>query len=349
MRILICRLPVLLLAALPAFPAAAYAADTQPLFTDHATLTVSIDAPIEKIRNERDSEEYHDGKFRYTDSAGEAKEFDIKLRARGRYRRQPKTCSFPPIRLNFQKKQLAGTIFEGQDKIKLVTHCQNESEYYEQLLLKEYLTYRMYQVFTDSSFRVRLLRITWTDNVEQKEPLVQYGFLLEDEELLGKRLGFELSEIRSTSPARLIASQAALAGVYEFFIGNTDFSMLLGPADEVCCHNVVLYNTPDGHLPIPYDFDFSGFVNATYAEPNPKLKIRSVTQRLYRGRCEHNDEVEGVLAQFRAKRDELFALLDGQEGLSERTAKSARGYLGDFYKIIETPKRVSSRILKKCV
>ncbi|MGB5344850.1 MAG: hypothetical protein WBN23_01670 [Woeseia sp.] len=329
--------------------AAATASAAQPLFDKHDTLVVSIHAPLDRISQERESDKYHDGTLRYTDSAGAAQELDVSLRARGRYRRQDKTCNFPPIRLNFKKKQVKESLFAGQDKLKLVTHCQNRSEYYEQLLLKEYLAYRMLQVMTDQSFRVRLLRITWTDSEQGGEPQEQYGFLLEDEELLGKRLGLKPAEVRSTLPNALVADHAAMIGVYEYMIANTDFSMLLGPNDEICCHNIVLYRSDSGHLPIPYDFDFSGFVNAPYAEPNPQLKLRSVTTRLYRGRCEHNDGLEAALQQFRDKRAELLALIEQQPGLSDRTRKSASGYIGDFFKIIDDPKRVRSRIVKRCV
>lgn len=329
--------------------AAATATFAQPLFDTHETLAISITAPLDKISAERDSNEYHEGTLRYTDSAGAVHELDVSLRARGRYRRQDKTCDFPPIRLNFKKKQVEETLFADQDKIKLVTHCKNRSEFYEQLLLKEYLAYRMLQVMTDKSFRVRLLRITWTDSEQVGEPLEQYGFLLEDEELLGKRLGLKPSEVRSTLPDALVADHAAMVGVYEYMIANTDFSMLLGPKDEICCHNIVLYNSGSGHLPIPYDFDFSGFVNAPYADPNPQLKLRSVTTRMYRGRCEHNDSLEAALQQFRDKRAELLALIEEQPGLTDRTRKSAGGFIGDFFKIIDDPKKVRSRIVKRCV
>lgn len=347
MRTVRCRL--LVVSCLVTFAVPATANDATLLFAEHATLAVSIVAPIEQVADQRDSGEYYDGKLRYTDTAGQEQEVDIKLRARGRYRRQLDTCRFPPVRLNFRKKQLEGTIFEGQDKLKLVTHCQNRGTLYEQLLLKEYLTYRMWQEMTDYSFRVRLLRIDWIDSDNPTEPLQRYGFLLEDEELLGERIGLELSNVRSASPANMPADQAALLAVFEYIIANTDFSMILGPAEEVCCHNVVLYDAPQGHLPIPYDFDFAGFVNAPYAKPNPKLRLRSVTTRMYRGRCEHNDSLDSAIEKFQAKRAALFALIDNQPGLSDRTRNSARRFIEKSYKVIDDPKQVDKWLARKCV
>lgn len=339
------RLTALLIAGLVAASASA----AQPLFEEHATLAISIDAPLDRISDERDSGEYHEGSLRYTDASGNEQQLDVRLRARGRYRRQKNTCEFPPIRLNFKKKQVEDTLFAGQDKLKLVAHCKNRSDYYEQLVLKEYLAYRILREMTDWSFRVRLLRITWTDSEKGGKPLERYGFLIEDEDLLGERIGMPPSNIKSTSPSRLVADHGALIGVFEYLIANTDFSMLIGPNDEICCHNIVLYKSDDGHVAIPYDFDFSGLVNAPYAEPNPKLKLRSITVRLYRGRCEHNDELEVAFQKFRDKRDDIYALIDQQPGLSGRTRKAARGYIGDFYKIINDPKRVRARMVKKCV
>ena len=90
-------------------------------------------------------------------------------------------------------------------------------------------------------------------------------------------------------------------------IGNTDFSPVAGPPGEDCCHNYVLFKGEGANItPVPYDFDQSGFVDAPYANPNPRFKIRSVKQRVYRGRCGNNSQIPDTLQQFQDKRAEIY-------------------------------------------
>lgn len=344
-------LPRVALAAVLALPWFAQdAAGDQPLFAEDDLLYVTIRAPLEAVGDERDSGEYHEGTLAWTDAGGSEHVLDLKLRARGNYRRRESTCRFPPIRLNFRKSQVEGTVFAGQDKLKLVTHCHTGSSRYEQMLLNEYLAYRFLETLTPLSFRSRLMRVTWQDPAAGDEPFEHYAFVIEDEDLLGERISLVPAEVSGTRPSRLDARQGALVAVFEFLIGNTDFSLIAGPAGDDCCHNVVLYRTDDGDLvPIPYDFDFSGLVDAPYAEPNPKLGIRSVRTRLYRGRCEHNDELAGAVAAFREKRDAILALVDRQEGLADATRRKTRRYVEDFFEDIAAERYVSRRLERKCI
>ena len=145
----------LVLLRAPALAQDAGEAATWPLFQNQDALRVRIEAPLRTLIRERSDTEYLDGTFAYTDASGQEVVLDLKLRARGRYRRQRSTCDLPPIRLNFKKKQVMGTEFAGQDKLKLVTHCEENRDRYEQYVLKEYLAYRILNTLTDASFRAR--------------------------------------------------------------------------------------------------------------------------------------------------------------------------------------------------
>lgn len=328
--------------------AAASATAADPLFESHDTLQVRIDAPLTGVLDERDSGEYFQGRFHYNEADGSERSFDIQLRARGRYRRQARTCRFPPIRINFRKKQLDDSLFDGQDKLKLVTHCRTGSDRYEQLLLREFLAYRILQLFTDNSFRVRLLSITWNDTSGEQTPFEHYGFFIEDEDRLGKRLGLKAADKRNLRPAALLPEQASLIAVFQYLIGNTDFSFIAGPPDEKCCHNIVPYVADDKFLVIPYDFDFAGIVDAPYATPNPKFKLTSVKTRLYRGRCEHNDLLPATAQQFMNRRSDIYALINNQEGMEDRIRKRISSYLDRFYKTIEDENRISRQLIWNC-
>jgi len=333
---------------------AAVAADepaaTQPLFTSHDTLTVRITAPLAAMQRERDSGDYHDGKFEYQDVTGMPHALDLKLRARGNFRRREETCRFPPIRLNFRKSQVAGNLFDGQDKLKLVTHCHPSNIRYEQFVLKEYLAYRILNALTDKSFSVRLLRIQWVDTDSPEDSVQRYGFLIEDDDRLAKRLGYDTIELPGISPRVLDPEHAALVAAFQYLIGNTDFSLIRGTAEDGCCHNAVLLGKrSQRYLSVPYDFDFAGLVNTPYAAPSPNLTIRSVRTRLYRGYCEVNDALAPALQMLREKRADIVALIRQQEGLDERSRDRSLRYIESFYKAIDKPSSVRRMMLDRCL
>ena len=320
-----------------------------PLFQSDEILDVRIVAPISTLVSERSIDAELPGIFQYTDSAGEAVEFDIKLRARGKFRRDKDNCRFPPLRLNFAKSQTKGTLFHKQKKVKLVTHCQNSSKY-AQVLLREYIAYRLLNVMTDASFRVRLLRITYVENERSKADDVRYGFIIEHKDRLATRMGKTILEIPGTSPRSLNPEYANTISLYHYLIGNTDFSSVRGPKGELCCHNHVLFgNEGEPVWSIPYDFDQAGLVGAPHAEPNPQFRIRTVKQRLYRGRCIHNDYVEATVANYRGKREELLRIIGELEVASDRSVKSMTSYIEKFYKTLDSPERVTNAIIKKCI
>ena len=328
--------------------ASAAAGEAVPLFADDGLLPVRIEAPLSTLIRERSDTEYLVGHLYYTDGSGAEQALDLELRARGRYRRKADTCTFPPVRLNFRKGQVEGTPFAGVDKLKLVSHCRNSS-HYEQNVLEEYLAYRILNTLTDASFRVRLLHVDWVDDERGGDTETHYAFLIEDDDLLEERLGITRLEVRSVSYEALEPQQAALVSVFQYLIGNTDFSMVLGPADDTCCHNALPFEGDQaGYLPIPYDFDFAGLVNARYADPNPKLKIRRVTTRLYRGNCLHNPYVDDANARIMAQRGPIMALVDSIPGMDDRTRKNARRYIDEFYEEMSTADGANRHLVRNC-
>ncbi len=99
---------------------------------------------------------------------------------------------------------------------------------------------------------------------------------------------------------------------------------------------------------IPYDLDSSGLVNAHYAAPPAGLKVRSVTQRLYRGFCAHNDSVAPALEEFRALQPEFNALLENEPRLDKGNRKRSLKFIGGFYEELETPKDVQRKLIDNC-
>jgi len=320
-----------------------------PLFQSTEILDVRIVAPLTTILDDRPYDEELSAKLQYDDSAGQAVEFDIKIRTRGHFRRQKDVCAFPPMRLNFKASETKGTLFHKQDKVKLVTHCQSLLKY-EQVILREYTAYRILNVMTDASFRVRLLRITYVDSEDKERNGVSHGFIIEHRDRLAKRLEKDYLDLPDTTIETLDPAYTNLVSIYHYLIGNTDFSAIKGNKDQACCHNHVLFgNDGEALWSVPYDFDQSGLVDAPHAAPNPRFNLRNVKHRLYRGRCAHNDQLAGSIAQYINKREEIMAVVREVDDATDRSEKTMAKYVDKFYDTISSERRVKSKLVKKCI
>lgn len=324
--------------------------DSAPLFQSHEPIKIRIKGPMRTFRRERSDEEDLPAVAVWQEADGRTIEAEIGLRARGNYRRRPKTCSLPPIRLNFKTSTVAGTIFQGQDKLKLVTHCRDRSRRYREAVLREYLTYRMLNTMTDLSYRVRRLEVTYEDTESNRADYESIAFVIEHKDGFSARTGLPILSLPRTYLKDLDPAYTNLTSVFQYMIGNTDFSPLKGAADADCCHNVNLYGDAGTAIfPVPYDFDMSGMIDAEYASPNPRFRLRNVRQRLYRGRCAFNDQLPATIQAFNDKRNELYALADNADFMENSSRNKMRRYLDSFFQIIDDNKAVDKRIIRECV
>ena len=251
-----------------------------------------------------------------------------------------KTCEFPPLRLNFSGETSKGSIFHKLDKPKLVSYCQ-DNDGYEQYILQEFQLYRIYQLLTPVSHKARLLKLTYADSGSGKVRARRYGFVIEEPKAIAARLGGKMLEQKGAVAGDLDPDQNALLGVFQYMIGNTDFSV-------AGLHNVELFFTADGDvLPIAYDFDFAGAVNARYAVPDEKLSLPNVRQRLFRGYCNDADSYAKVFALFKEKKPEIYALYSDEIGklMDQGTVKETLRYFDEFYETINDPRSARRSII----
>ena len=310
------------------------------LFSSHELIEFTIETDYGALRGDRTQDsEYRPAILTVTDDEGTAHTIDIRVRTRGNFRLQ--NCQFPPMRVNFPRNRVGGTVFDGQNGIKLVSHCRDRDDD-EQNVIEEYLVYRTYNLLTDESFRVRLARVTYGDSEDDDDPVVRYAFFIEEAEAMAERLGALYLEIGQADPRSFGAEEAVRISVFQYMVGNTDWSM-------VRFHNAEVLQASGGvYVPVPYDFDWTGFVSARYAQPNERLGIRNVRQRIYRGFCRPTFDFSTVYSQFVDIRADLEALYTGQEGLDEDNARNAVEYLDDFYEDIESPERARDRLERDC-
>ena len=313
-----------------------------PLFERETPLAVTLTANLGRLRADKDTNApWRTGTMSYLVD-GRRVSVPMRVRTRGIWRL--KNCWFPPLRLDFAGKDAKNTLLAQLGKPKLVNFCR-DNDNYEQYILQEHQLYRIYQLLTPVSYRVRLLRVAYVDSASGDTTAVRHAILAEDPDHLARRLGGLVMKAKGAKPSDLEAPQLALAYLFQFMIGNTDFSFN-------GLHNTQLVATPEGQiLPVAYDFDYAGAVNASYATPDPILRMRNVRQRKFRGYCAIADQYPRLLPLFREKKDAIYALYHDEIGrlMDEKRVKETLSYFDEFYEMIATPASAQRAFLFDCV
>jgi hypothetical protein len=322
--------------------------DIAPLFADDDLLNVKIIAPLTSIMFDRKDDKDVPGTFQYVATDGRSVDFDIGLRTRGNFRRRRNVCKFAPLRINFKVSQTRETLFDQQDKVKLVTHCQGVIEY-QNNVAREYLAYRVFNILTDESFRVRVLRITYVDTDKKNRETVSYGFLIEPKDQLAQRIRATQVELKQVFVPDLQPAFTNRTSLFHYFLGNIDFSQIYAETGDNCCHNQVLFSNADGfYFSIPYDFDMSDFVGAEHSSPSSQFAASKPRRRLYRGWCANNAQLPASVKSFDEKRGEIDELINTTELLSKAKRKSLLRFIDKFYKSVESAKDIEKNIVKNC-
>jgi hypothetical protein len=329
-------------AAAQAPPSTSDSSEVPPLFEKETPLTIALIADLPRLRADKDTNSpWRHATITYASDTGRVV---VRARARTRGIWRLKNCAFPPLRLSFSGKDTKGTLFHHLGKPKLVNYCK-DTDAYEQYILQEFQLYRIYQLLTPVSYRVRLLRVAYVDSATGKADATRYAFIAEDPERLAKRFNGKVLKMKGATAADFEPEPLALAYLFEFMIGNTDFSFN-------GLHNTQLIGTNDGRiLPVAYDFDYAGAVNTVYATPDPQFRIRHVRDRRFRGYCAIAAEYPKLLPLFREKKAAIYALYRDEIGrlLSPGVVRETLEYFDEFYEMIATPASAQSSFLDGCV
>jgi len=317
------------------------------LFRSQDPMVMTLSADFKTVFKDRDSlsTKTYPAKLTFTGEKGDTTTLDVQLSTRGHFRLR--TCDFVPLKVAFNKEQTKGTVFNGESSFKLGTHCKNNDRYIQNTYV-EYAANRMYNLLTPLSLKVRLAKVTWVDPNNPKFTVTQPGIWFEDEDEVVKAFGGKILMQQGGTGAQMEPHQMAINDVFQYFIGNTDFSVY-------ALHNyrVMAQDSIGQYSAMAYDFDWSGLVNAPYAFPDIKLKERyrltKVTDRLYRGVvCYKPELLNEVLGMFRTGKDSLLGTLSGIKELTPARYKEAEEFLGKFYKEIDDPKKVKEIFEEPC-
>jgi hypothetical protein len=311
-------------------------------FRSEAPLAMTLTTNIRQIRKDKGEEPPWRWASLTYDSAGKPAQMPLKIRVRGIWRL--KNCTFPPIRLNFSGKATKNTLFDDLENPKLVSYCK-DTDPYEQYILQEFQLYRIYQLLTPVSHRVRLVRLAYVDSASNKREAERYAIVIEDPQQLASRNLARITKVKGASVADLEAPQLALAYMFEYLIGNLDFSFN-------GLHNTELLSTLDGRiLPVAYDFDFSGAVNTSYAVPPPNYGVPNVRTRKFMASCELRSEFPAALAQLQAKKDAIYALYHDDIGklMDQRVVRETLDYFDAFFNDVRTPGDAKRNVFDRCI
>lgn len=320
-----------------------------PLFASHDTLPLTITADVRALDDDRQSSPDRPAVFTVPalGSTGlPGAEIDVpgEVRTRGAFRLDPGNCSFPPLRLDVDRKDADGTALEGQDKLKLVSSCCPGRNSYDELVRLEYLVYRTHALVADATFRVRWIRLTLVDELGVEESVTRDGFLIEEDDALAERFGaevYDLEEGKNLPRAGLDPTSMLSTALFQYMVGNPDWS-------DVAGHNVELLDRGGVAMVVPYDFDFSGVVDAPYATAPAAFQLSSVRERVYRGWCANPVLTAAALQRFRLGEEAVLALWREAPGLADDTRRRVISYIEEFYEAIETDQRANRRFLRDC-
>jgi len=317
-----------------------HAAGTDQLFLSDEPLKLELRADFSAVQADRTgTPEYHDGVLVYYSSNGKSEEFSVKVMARGNFRLNPENCKFPPLFVNFKKSEVPNSIFDNQDKLKLVTPCQTDD-----YVLKEYLIYKMYNQVTDVSLKVRLAKILYYDTGSKKVLFERYSFFIEDKDHLGERIdSFEKG--KPVPPYDLNMEHFMKMPVFQYIIGQKDWYI-------TTTHNVLIMQPNDTTLApyvIPYDFDFSALVNAEYTWQEGMPDNTQHSRRIYRGLCYNDAEFEEIFDFYRKLRPGFESIINGMDLLPKAERKRMIKYISYFYDVINNEDLIKQEFISNCL
>jgi hypothetical protein len=266
---------------------------------------------------------------------------EVWVNTRGVFRLQ--YCGFPPMELEFKKPFYVYRYAATITKLKLATQCQS-SDLYQDYIFKEYLVYRMFNMLSDTSYRVRLVRATYIDTKKARKPVQQYGFFIEPQTALAVRENATVLKNVEITQRNVDQHVMTRVAIFNFMIGNYDWAV---PNR----HNITIMATKDTNsyqlpIAIPHDFDWTGIVNPLYAIPTESVGIESVKERIYLGVCLSRETFRAELREFLPFKQKMYSVITEFPYLSAQSKKEITDYLDEFFDQVESPSRINQLIDK---
>lgn len=314
----------------------------EDLFGREEPLNLTLKSDFRKFKKTRTQEKYQPAIMSCRVSDSFVVTHSVRIKARGIYRRDK--CAMPPMFLNIRNSGIDINELNQIRRIKLVSECRS-SDHHSEYLLKEYLVYKILNLVTPYSFRVRLVNLTFVDTGKDNRESHSWAFLIEPTEVMANRLGAKVIKSDELSMRTVNPQAMDILAMFQYMIANPDYSV-------TGRHNLKILaagtSGPSGFIPVPYDFDFTGFVNANYATPNPHVEISSLRERYFVGPCRDRLSYEDAIAALQAVRDEIESTIWAFDYLDEDSRFDLIGYIESFFNTADNDRFIEKQISTTC-
>lgn len=313
------------------------------LFSNKEILPIKLNYSIREIKKESNDSTFINSQMSYLDEDGSWKSLEVKLRVRGNFRLN--NCYYPPLKVEIEKSKNKGTLFQGNQKLKIVFPC-NMQKSADDYIVKEYMAYQLYEVISPYHFKTRLVSITYTEDSGNKPKTHELkGIFIEDDDKVAKRHGGKVLE-RRINPFGQEGLTSVQNEFFQYMIGNTDYSTAVQ-------HNQQLLFVNGDAIPVPYDFDMSGLVNTNYSVVSvvagESLPIKSVRERLYRGFKRDPKVIEQVRQEYLANQTKMMEIVDNlkPEFDEPKDFESARNYISEFFDVLNNDEKFRKAVTER--
>ena len=312
------------------------------LFEVPAPMDITLTADLKAFQREKNKDEYRDVHFEYKFNDTMTIRHTLRMKPRGKFRNS--YCTYAPFWLNIRKANVINQNLQEVKKLKVVTQCRGGKDYSD-YVLKEFLTYKIFNLLSPLSFRVRLVHMKYIDTGRKNKETESWGFLIEAEEMMAERNEGIVIKNDEISMRLMRTEEMDLAALFQYMVGNPDYSV-------AGRHNMKILGLPgfgsEGYTPVPYDFDYTGLVNAEYAIPGENLGISSVRQRYFLGPCRDDQEYQVAIDHINSHRDEILELVSEFPYLSDRHKNEMIGYLEDYFASASEPNFINKKLKSTC-
>ncbi len=315
------------------------AGEIDSLFQSDEILSIELRSDFSSIlKNRTQNPQYFDGELIYNTSANESKKLTVRVMVRGKFRLKPNNCDFPPLFVDFKRNEVKNTIFDNQNRLKLVTPCQGEED-----VIEEYTIYKLYNKVTDLSIRARLSKILYFDTGSNKILFEKHSFFIEDDDHAAERNNCYVKD-KFMTPFDIDKESYRKLALFEYLIGNRDWFV-------TSRQNIIIFqpnDTTKAPHAVPYDFDFSGFVNAEYTKPPGVSDEKLKDKREYKGLCYTDEEFREVFEFYQKLRPEFESIINNQKLISRSGRTYLNYYVKYFYNVISSKSLIKQELLDKC-
>lgn len=242
-------------------PALSLAGGELPLFASDEILEISLRADIKGLIDSREvrTQNLRPAVISYRGSTGDMVSQNVSVDVRGNSKRS--FCRFPPLLMEFDKRNSEHGVFQGIKETKIATHCDPKLKERDGLtadseanVIQEYMIYKLYNLYTDASLKVRLARIRYEDVNSSVEPISRLAFFLEDAGDAARRLGWKREKDLPVTYSDFEPRAFARTLMFSMMVGHGDWRI----HETGQPYNSKAYRDSLGNLNlILYDFDLS--------------------------------------------------------------------------------------------